>query len=247
MLIGCKEIKSTWDIKPIGVLHIGAHEAEESEEYSKLNWGPVIWIEARSSLATKLKSRLNSKENKVIHAAVWDVNGIEVELKITNNSQSTSLLDLGTHNDDYPEVVVTDIEKIRTSRVDSLLDDSAKFDFINLDIQGAELHALRGMGELLDRVNYVYTEVNKKKVYINCAQIEEIEEFLGQKGFVKVCVRWIPKKGWGDALFIRRDVINTNATTKSKSFIFKCRFYALFFYHELAHAAKVFLRSKLVK
>lgn len=247
MLISCKEIKSTWGIKPIGVLHIGAHEAEESEEYSKLSWGPVIWIEAQSRLAMKLKSRLKSEENKVIHAAVWDVNGIEVELKITNNSQSTSLLDLGTHNDDYPDVVVTDIEKIRTSRVDSLLDDSAKFDFINLDIQGAELHALRGMGELLDRVNYVYTEVNKKKVYVDCAQIEEIEEFLGQKGFAKVCVRWIPKKGWGDALFIRRKVLNTNAITRSKSFIFKFCFYALFFYHELAHVAKVFLRSKLVK
>ena len=247
MLISCKEIKSTWDIKPIGVLHIGAHEAEESEEYSKLNWGPVIWIEAQSRLAMKLESRLNSKENKVIHAAVWDVNGIEVELKITNNSQSTSLLDLGTHNDDYPDVVVTDIEKITTSRVDSLLDDSHKFDFINLDIQGAELHAIRGMGELLDRVNYVYTEVNKKKVYVDCAQIEEIEEFLRQKGFAKVCVRWIPKKGWGDALFIRSEKLNTNLITWIKLNFYTPRFYVLYFYHELAHAAKVFLRSKLVK
>ena len=247
MLISCKEINSIWGIKPNGILHIGAHEAEESKEYSRLSWGPVIWIEAQSNLARKLKSSLNSKDNKVIHAAVWDVDGIEIELKITNNSQSTSLLELGTHSYDYPEVVVTGTEKIITSRVDSLLDDSAKFDLINLDIQGAELHALNGMGDLLDRVNYVYTEVNKKKVYVDCAQIEEIEEFLGQKGFAKVCVRWIPNKGWGDALFIRRGKLNTNPITWSKIKIYTARFYVLYVYHEIAHVAKVLLRSKLAK
>lgn len=247
MLISCKEITSIWGIKPSGVLHIGAHEAEEGNEYSKLNWGPVIWIEAQSNLAQKLKLRLNPKENKVIHAAVWDINGIEVELKITNNSQSTSLLELGTHTDDYPEVIVTDIEKIKTSRVDSLLAESDRFDLINLDIQGAELQALKGMGDFLDRTNYIYTEVNKKRVYIDCAQIEEIEHYLGLKGFEKVCVRWIPKKGWGDALFIRREKIETNFMTMIKSFYYKTRFYFEYYYRELAHGAKVFLQRTLVK
>ena len=247
MLINCKEIVATWGIKPRGVLHIGAHEAEEGGEYARLNWGPIIWIEAQSKLANNLKYRLNPDDNKVIHAAVWDINGMEIELKITNNSQSTSLLELGTHNKDYPDVIVTEIEKVKTSRVDSLLGESDHFDFINLDIQGAELHALRGMGNLLNQVKYVYTEVNNRKVYIDCAQIEEIEEFLGQRGFEKACVRWVPQKGWGDALFIRKELLEKNLVIGTKSFLYMVRFYTQFYFHEIAHKVKISLNSKIGK
>ena len=35
-----------YQIHPIGVLHVGAHDGEEQDEYQKLYWGPVTWIEA---------------------------------------------------------------------------------------------------------------------------------------------------------------------------------------------------------
>ncbi len=34
------------------------------------------------------------------------------------------------------------------------------FNFLNLDIQGAELKALKSMGDYLNNVDYIYTEVN---------------------------------------------------------------------------------------
>ncbi len=244
MLISCKEIQLIWGVNPKGILHVGAHEAEEARDYHNLNWGRTIWVEAQSDLAAKLKSKLSPIDNKVIHAAIWDTNGVELELKVTNNSQSSSLLELGTHNLDYPDVLVTKIEKIKTSRVDHLLDDSDKFDFVNIDIQGAELHALRGMGSFLNQVKYIYTEVNKKQVYVNCALIGQIENFLADQGFKKVAVRWVPWKGWGDALFIRTEEINNSLISKARLFFYQGRFYFLYFFHEAGHKAKVFFRSQ---
>lgn len=244
MLISCKEIGSTWGVNPTGVLHIGAHEAEEAREYQELNWGYTIWVEAQSNLVAKLKSNLSPAENKVIHAAAWDTNGIELELKVTNNSQSTSLLELGTHHLDYPEVIVTRVEKIQTSRLDNLIDKSENFNFVNLDIQGAELHALRGMGQLLHQVKYIYTEVNKKQVYVDCALIGQIEDFLTEQGFKRVCVRWVPGKGWGDALFIRTEEINNNLLSRTRAIFYQARFYSVYFFQEIGHKAKVLLRRK---
>jgi hypothetical protein len=103
------------------------------------------------------------------------------------------------------------------------------------------------VGDLLKQVNYVYTEVNKQKVYIDCAQIEEIEEFLGSRGFEKVCVRWIPKKGWGDALFIRRELLKSNFAIGTKSFLYMVSFYTQFYFHEIAHKVKISLKSKIGK
>jgi FkbM family methyltransferase len=247
MLISCKEIQAIWGVNPNGVLHIGAHEAEEARDYKKQNWGRTIWVEAQSNLVDKLKSNLDPIENKVIHAAVWDIDGIELELKVTNNSQSTSLLELGTHNLDYPEIFVTRIEKIKTSRVDNLIDKSEKFEFVNLDIQGAELNALRGMGPLLEQVKYIYTEVNKKQVYVDCAMIGQIEDFLTEQGFRKVCVRWVPWKGWGDALFIRNGEINNGLLPRTRAIFYQVRFYSIYYFHEFGHKVRVLFFRKQEK
>ena len=45
--------------------------------------------------------------------------------------------------------------------------------FLNIDIQGAELLALKGMGSLISYFDYIYLEVNKAHVYKKCALVNE--------------------------------------------------------------------------
>ena len=54
------------------------------------------------------------------------------------------------------------------------------FNFLNLDIQGAELKALKSMGDYLNNVDYIYTEVNSDYVYEDCALITELDDYLSQ-------------------------------------------------------------------
>lgn len=220
MLIKPRHLSKIWKVKPKSVLHIGAHLAEELSEYQNLNWGKIFWIEAQKDLASNLSIRLKNTSHEVIHAAIWDVDNLELKLNITNNSQSTSLLELGTHKSDYPEITVSRVEVVNTKRVDSIFTLETIPDFINLDIQGAEIQALRSFGDLLQNVKFIYSEVNKKEVYVGCADIQEIDNLLSEFGFTRVITKWVPFKGWGDAYYCNTNLVELPLSKKILGWMF---------------------------
>lgn len=180
-----------------GVVHVGAHTGEEQKLYDK--WGvPVIWIEAIQDLAFYLDDRYYGRSDiKVICAVVSDKVS-KVNFNITSNKASSSILELGTHTQHHPKVVVEKVEKRTTSTLDSLVYED--YNFLNLDIQGAELLALKGYTEGLKHTDYVYTEVNTEEVYKGCALLPEIDAFLAEFGFKRKEMK-ITKYGWGDAYY----------------------------------------------
>ena len=82
------------------------------------------------------------------------------------------------------------------------------YNFLNFDIQGAELKALKGMEEYLSKVDYLYTEVNNDYVYKDCALIDELDNYLSQFDLIRVEIRWTSCK-WGDAFYIRKNLITS--------------------------------------
>ena len=74
-------------------------------------------------------------------------------------------------------------------------------DFINLDIQGAELEAIKGAEKILTQIKWIYTEVNKADVYVGCAKVWEIDEYLKRFGFTRIATRWSFRDDFGDALY----------------------------------------------
>jgi hypothetical protein len=80
--------------------------------------------------------------------------------------------------------------------------DGSEIDFLNLDIQGVELRALKSMGSYLDSIKYIYTEINTGEVYKENDQLDDLDEFLRNKGFNRVETKLTPYE-WGDALYIK--------------------------------------------
>lgn len=203
MLITVKEIVNAWSIQPTGVIHVGAHAAEESNDYQQYNWKPVTWIEANPLLIDHL-SEIVPKEDVVICAALWDEDGVKIDFNIATNGESSSLLVPAQHLNEYPEIHFTNKLNLQTKRLDSLMKDVPNF--LNLDVQGAELRVLRGMGKLINSLDYIYTEVNDVELYVDCAKLNEIDEFLVSNGFHRICLRRSGDAGWGDALYARSDI-----------------------------------------
>jgi FkbM family methyltransferase len=213
MLISVFELFHHWGVNPTQVVHVGAHEAEEESSYSELGWNKsnkIIWIEANPNLSFKLENRLNTDTNYVVHAAVWSSSGESITLKITNKTQSSSLLDFGTHSSLYPNIKVESEFRLLTKTLNEILENVSQVDFLNLDIQGAELQALKGFEKRLNSVKWIYTEVSKKQIYKGCATVSEMDLFLTPFGFSRVSTRWMPLAGWGDALYVQDKYLNSS-------------------------------------
>src|ERR1700722_648246 len=202
MLVPVDTLAKTFGVRPTGVLHVGAHEAEEWEEYQRVGWRPVTWVEMLPEKAELLRAKFAADQlTTVINAACWDEDGQQLPLFRANNGQSSSLLAPDHHLKAHPTVTFVTEDSMTTSRLDSLLPKQATFDFLNFDIQGAELKALKGLGSRLADVSWAYLEINRKPLYAGCALLPDLDKFLAERGFYRVVLRMAGDSGWGDALY----------------------------------------------
>jgi FkbM family methyltransferase len=200
--------------KPKRILHVGASTGQEWEAYKNNGVAHVTWIEAIPSVFDQLWGNIKDRKQNgffetAINACISDVDGEKVIFNITNNEgQSSSFLELGTHKIQHPEVSVISKMEMDTITIGTLwktgkISSALDYDFVNLDIQGAELKAIKGMGEMLNQFKFVYSEVNRKHVYKDCALLPEMDAYLKGFGFRRVALApWIGD--WSDALWIKR-------------------------------------------
>lgn len=203
MLIPLETLITKYNIKFEGILHVGAHECEELIEYEKyLPRNKILWIEA---IPEKVLQNRTKYSDLLIHNAVVSDVEEDVKFNISNNGQSSSMLELGLHKLFYPSIKYTHYFETRTKLLKDIISDyNIKYNFLNLDIQGAELKALKGMESYLSSVDYIYTEVNADYVYKDCAIITEIDEYLIKFGLHRVETEWAGYTHWGDAFYIRK-------------------------------------------
>jgi len=208
MLIPLEALAQHFKLHLRGVLHIGAHECEEQEVYLRHNVdnSNIYWIEA---MEDKVKLMKEKNKDLNIYQAVIDVeDDKEISFNVADNGQSSSILEFGTHAVHHPYVKMIGKKQLKTTRVDTFIKNNKipieKLNFLNLDIQGKELDALKSMGDYIQYVQYIYTEVNSEKVYKDCALLPEIDEFLKEKGFIRVACKMFGNCGWGDAFYIRQ-------------------------------------------
>jgi FkbM family methyltransferase len=196
------ELAGYWGVKPKRILHVGAHDGEEAGAYREMGWTSITWVEANPEKVLSLKRNPATSNDEVFHAAIWDIPGLSLHLNIASNSESSSLFSFGTHTARYPEIQNVSKINVITTTLDLLMAEELPIDFINLDIQGAELRALRGFTEGLKNVKWIYTEVNSQHLYQGCSLVDEIDDFLQPYGFLRKTTRWWMNDGWGDALYI---------------------------------------------
>jgi FkbM family methyltransferase len=204
MLINLDYLIKKYELKISGIIHVGAHDCEEYPIYKKNQINNVIWIDAMKDKVDKMKKLLTT--NKIFHGVIDVEDNNEVEFKITNNGQSSSILDLGLHKQFYPNIKVIKKIKCKTCRLDTLINKNKinmkNYNFINLDIQGVELNALKSLGKNMYYINYIYTEINTAEVYKNCSLVNEIDDYLKIFGFKRVETKLTNAK-WGDAFYIK--------------------------------------------
>lgn len=194
-------------IKVTGVLHVGAHECEEGSFYTSDLQVPeenLLWVEA---IQAKVDEAKKKGIKHIYQYLVSDQDDKMLSFHITNNVQSSSILQFGTHGTHYPHIKNISTMSLESKTVDYIIrthrNNTTVYNFWNFDIQGAELLALQGARESLKEVHAIYLEVNTEEVYEKCAKVDEIDTFLAEFGFSREITR-LTSCGWGDALYVKR-------------------------------------------
>jgi FkbM family methyltransferase len=207
MLIDIEKIKKlllSKNINITGCIHVGAHECEELGFYNSLGIknNDIIWIDAIPRKVNEAKAK---GIPNIYNEVVTDKDDEEITFNVSNNDQSSSVLEFGTHSQEHPGIVYVDKIKQKTITIDTFFErnnfDPSKYNLWNFDIQGAELMALKGAIKSLQYAKLIYLEVNEKELYKDCGLIGDIDSFLSKYKFKRVLTS-MTRHGWGDAIYV---------------------------------------------
>ena len=184
-----------------GILHLGANLCQEKDLYNTIGITDdnILWIEANTDI-------INSNQSNIINAVISDKDNEEIDFIITNNNKYSSIFDLYKNLEEHPEIIEVERRKVETITLNTLYENNNipydKYDFINLNLGGAELKALKGADKILPHIKTVYTKVLTTELYKYCGFLSELDLFFEYYGFKKIAIE-MTENYLGDALYIK--------------------------------------------
>ncbi len=206
-------------IPKIGVVHVGADVGQEVAQYFSYGFENIILIEANPDSHAILGSKFSDNPNiRIFNYAVCDVEGVidfHIHTSRSGNTEPASILPMKR----FKEIVKT-LHTPKTVQVPAITLDAlferhqiahGGYNFLNIDIQGAELLALKGATSLFPSIDAIVSEVNLIEMYEGGSLEHDIVGFLGKHGYERKHavyhtlydeVSTFP--AWGECLFVKR-------------------------------------------
>ena len=206
MLISFTNLFDKYKMNIKGIVHIGAHYGEEIQEYVDNGIQKITVFEPLSKNFDVLADRMKNVNADIQghQVALGSKKGTAKMFVSSGDGQSSSILKPKQHLELHPDVSFNGTEEVEVCLLDEY--DVGDSNFINIDVQGYELEVFRGGKKTLEKIDYIYCEVNRDEVYEGNAMVEDMDEFLDAYGFERVETKW-PETyyTWGDALYIKKE------------------------------------------
>tara|TARA_Y100000389_G_C17398436_1_gene483944 strand:- start:115 stop:867 length:753 start_codon:yes stop_codon:yes gene_type:complete len=242
-LLKLSHLKTKYNLTISKIAHVGAHKGQEVEEY--LTVFPDVKInlfEPQNMLFNYLKEKFGNKNNITLHNfALGNTNSSSNMFISDNEGQSSSFFKPKLHLVEHPEVkFYEDNTSFQIKVLDEL--EINDIDFLNIDTQGFEMEVLKGSSKILRRdVKYIILEINKRELYEGCPLVEDIDSFLKTYGFIRTDTHyWMDSHSWGDAFYIKRDLISSKRIIFS---VLKNKLYSI----EHLYKSLIFIRNIIWK
>ena len=206
MLITLDGLVKKYNMKIVGALHIGAHYGEEIKDYVDHRIKNLCFFEPLSKSLEILEENLSEYADQAeiqIYPYALGNQDCDIEMFVSDHGgMCSSVLRPKIVLEQYPGIKFPRKEKVKMVRLDECEIDPADYNFMNIDVQGYELEVLKGAENLLNNIDYVYTEINVAEVYANAPHVDELDKFLSTYGFSRVETD-LSGTTWGDAFYIK--------------------------------------------
>lgn len=178
------------------IFDIGSRDCEQSIEFYKSFPNAKIYsFECNPNTLNLCRTNILNYRDRItlIEGAVCDYDGNITFYPINQNETITSWSDgnpgassLFKSNGNYTvEKYVQDEIIVNCHRLDTIMQkyNIPKVDIIWMDLQGAELLALKGLSHHLNDVKYIHTEVTHKEIYSGQVMYKELNDYILSYGF----------------------------------------------------------------
>jgi len=226
MMIGFKEMIEKYGLDIKGVIHVGAHEGGETLHYVNQRIKNVVMIEANPHRYEHLVESLNTgrycvwctplqykyfndeeaeilKGYKSHNYAITDKEDGTITFNLSNYDGGTdSVFKINEWGRDSSWVPYEHVDSVDvpTTTLDKLIQNTADYNFLNIDVEGAELLVLKGAHKLLDGIDYIMLESQDKIRFEGSCTREELVHLLKEYNF-ELVEYFDTGKQWGDCLF----------------------------------------------
>jgi FkbM family methyltransferase len=170
------------------VLDVGANVGRYAEALRSSGYGGrIVSFEPLPQPFAELAQRSSSDPQwESRRLALGEEDG-SAEINVAGNVDSSSLLPMGPrHLESAPYSAYVGSESVETARLDTLWDSVARpgdHVWLKLDVQGYELHALRGAEAVLGRVDVIQAEMGLEHLYEGDVTWRELVDWLEARGF----------------------------------------------------------------
>jgi 2-O-methyltransferase len=170
------------------IIEAGAHMGFDTYGLAKI-WpkATIYAFEPVPRVYENLVDRLKGLKNtKTYNVALGKENGtVEMYVSGGDSTASSSILKPTAHLDMFPSVtfenkVVVPLKKLGDWAKEEKV---SRIDLLWLDMQGYEIFALEGAGDIVKNVSVIYTELCKSELYSGLVTKDEYIKFLDGLGF----------------------------------------------------------------
>lgn len=186
------------------IFEIGSRDGLDAVQLRDFYSAKVFTFECNPEALEIMRNRLEGKADiTIVPKGAWDRNGTLSFFPIvgTHTNGRPDRPNIGASSffrarDDYRqtyEQTEITVEVVRLS--DYCMNADVPFpDLLCMDVQGAALHVLRGLGDQLASVKYVIAELESKPIYQDQDLFPEVDTYLTARGFKRVaehtCDAW---------------------------------------------------------
>jgi FkbM family methyltransferase len=213
---------------PLIIFDIGSRDCCQSIEFYKQFPNSKIYaFECNPNTLDMCKKNIIGYSDRItlIEGAVCDYDG-EIKFYPINQDKTITTWEDGNpgassifkSNGTYTlETYVQDEIITNCHRLDSVMNKYIipKVDIIWMDLQGAELLALKGLGNYLQNVKYIHTEVSHKEMYTGQVMFDELNNYILSNDFI--IKNNLKLQGWQeDVIYIKKNIYDLTSFKNDK-------------------------------